>query len=84
MKYLTFALICLFGCNAYASDKELAVKVLQSAITTIVMEKYSSIPVGNNTVLGITQVFPTPKGTWKVMEQGKCYADWKTGGTKCY
>ena len=84
MKYLTFALICLFGCNASASDKELAIKMLQSAITTIVMEKYSSIPVGNNTVLGITQVFPTPKGTWKVMQQGKCYANWNTGGTDCY
>lgn len=84
MKYLTFALVCLFAFNAYASDKELAIKMLKSAITTIVMEKYSSIPVGNNTVLGITQVFPTPKGTWKVMQQGKCYADWKTGGTKCY
>jgi len=84
MKYLTFALICLFGCNAYASDKELAVKVLQTAITTIVMEKYSTIAVGNNTVLGVTQVFPTPKGTWKVMQSGKCYANWETGETDCY
>ena len=84
MKYLTFALICLFGCNAYASDKELAVKMLQSAITTIVMEKYSTVAVGKNAVLGINQLFPVPQGTWKVMQQGKCYANWKTGGTDCY
>ena len=84
MKFTVVGIICLFAFNAYASDKELAIKVLQTAITTVVMEKYSTIPVGNNTVLGITQVFPTPKGTWKVMHSGKCYANWKTGGTDCY
>ena len=84
MKYIIFAVVGLFTFNAHASDKELAKKVLQTAITTIVMEKYSTIAVGNNTVLGVTQVFPTPKGTWKVMQQGKCYANWNTGGTDCY
>ena len=71
MKYILFALVDLFAFNAHASDKELALRVLQTAITTVVMEKCSTIPVGNNTVLGITQVFPTPQGTWKVMQEGQ-------------
>jgi len=84
MKWTAVGIICLFAFNAHASDKELAVKMLQSAITTVVMEKYSNILVGNNTVLGINQLFPVPQGTWKVMQQGKCYANWKTGETDCY
>lgn len=76
--------ISLFITNANASDKELATKVIQNAITTIVMDKFSSTEVLDGVVVNIHRVFPTPSGSWTVRETGKCYADWNSGKTKCY
>lgn len=74
----------LFIANANASDKELATKVIQNAITTIVMEKFSSTEVSDGVVVNIHRVFPTPSGSWTVRETGKCYADWNIGKPRCY
>lgn len=39
---LTFVMIGFFVSHAQAMDKELAIKVIQNAITTIIMDKQSS------------------------------------------
>ena len=85
MKALTVALI-MVGCfvsNAQALDKELTTKIIQNAITTIIMDKQSS-EVADGVIINIHKVFPTPSGTWTIRKKGKCYADWNTGQTKCY
>ena len=76
--------ISLLITNANASDKELATKVIQNAITTVVMEKFSSTEVSNGVVANIHRVFPTASGSWTIRETGKCYEDWKSGKIKCY
>ena len=58
--------ISLFITNANASDKELATKVIQNAITTVVLEKFSSTKVSNGVVINIHRVFPTPSGSWTI------------------
>ena len=85
MKALTVALIMVgfFFSNAQALDKELTTKIIQNAITTIIMDKQSS-EVADGVIFNIHKVFPTPSGSWTIREKGKCYADWNTGQTKCY
>ena len=85
MKALTVTLIMVgfFVSNAQAMDKELAIKVIQNAITTIVMDTQPS-EIADGVIFNIHKVFPTPSGSWTIREKGKCYADWNTGQTKCY
>ena len=85
MKALTVALIMVgfFVSNAQALDKELTTKIIQNAITAIIMDKQSS-EVVDGVIINIHKVFPTPSGSWTIREKGKCYADWNTGKTKCY
>ena len=85
MKALTVTLIMVgfFVSHAHALDKELTTKIIQSAITAIIMDKQSS-EVADGVIINIHKVFPTPSGTWTIREKGKCYADWNTGHTKCY
>ena len=85
MKALTIALIMVgfFASNAQTMDKELNTKIIQNAITAIIMDKQSS-EVADGVIINIHKVFPTPSGSWTIREKGKCYADWNTGKTKCY
>ena len=85
MKALTVTLIMVgfFVSHAQAMDKELTTKIIQSAITAIIMDKQSS-EVADGVIINIHKVFPTPSGSWTIREKGKCYADWNTGQTKCY
>ena len=76
--------ISLFITNANASDKERATKVIQNAIITLILKKFSSTEVSDGVVVNIHRVFPTPSGSWTVRETGKCYANWNSGKTKCY
>lgn len=66
-----------------AMDKELTTKIIQNAITTIIMDKQSS-EVADGVIFNIHKVFSTPSGSWTIREKGKCYADWNTGQTECY
>ena len=47
-----------FACNVDANDRELFDKIIKDAITTLVMQKYSNIEVGNRISLDVKTVFP--------------------------
>ena len=59
---VTLILVGLFAFNAQAMDKELTTKIIQNAITAIIMDKQSS-KVADGVFIYIHKVFPTPSGT---------------------
>jgi hypothetical protein len=69
MKALTVTLIMVgfFVSNAQAMDKELTTKIIQSAITAIIMDKQSS-EVADGVIINIHKAFPTSSGTWTIIE----------------
>ena len=73
-----------FACNVDANDRELFDKIIKDAITTLIMQKYSHIEVGNRISLDVNSVFPQPSAKIKLNQKGKCIADWKTTKTICY
>ena len=80
MKALTVTLIMVgfFVSNAQAMDKELTSKIIQNAITTIIVDKQSS-EVADGVIIDIHKVFtPLVHG---LSEKGKYCTDWNTGKT---
>ena len=81
---LLSVLMFCFACNVDANDKEIFDKIIKDAITTLIMQKYSQIEVGNRLSLDVKSVFPKASATIKLNQKGKCIADWKTTETICY
>ena len=73
-----------FACNVDANDRELFDKIIKDAITTLIMQKYSHIEVGNRISVDVNSVFPEASARIKLNQKGKCIADWKTTKTICY
>jgi len=69
MKALTVTLIMVgfFASNAQAMDKELTTKIIQNAITAIIMDKQSS-KVADGVIININKVFPLPLETRTIIE----------------
>jgi len=63
---VTLIMIGFFASNAQATDKELTTKIIQSAITAIIMDKQSS-EVADGVIINIQKV--SSSGSWTIRER---------------
>ena len=90
MKTTVTALILgiLMISNSYGWERNLYERIVKDAIGTIVIQKFNDGSYANGGIskdrnFNYTYNF-APSGRWIVREKGRCFANWKTGGTNCF
>jgi hypothetical protein len=74
--------------NSYGSERNLYERIVKSAVEQIVIQKVNDGSYANGG-FSIENIFSydgnfAPSGRWIARAPGKCFANWKTGGTNCY
>ena len=74
--------------NSYGFERNLYERLVQDAVEIIVIQKFNDGSYANGGI-SIDRIFNynynfAPSGRWIVRGRGRCFANWKTGGTNCY
>ena len=89
MKTTIMALILgfLMISNSYGWERNLYERIVKDAVEEIVIQKFDGYDGRGG--IAIDRIFNynynfAPSGRWIVRERGRCFANWKSGGTNCF
>ena len=85
---LVLGTLMISNSYAYGSERNIYERIVRNAVEQIVIQKVNNGSYANGG-FSIENIFNydgnfAPSGRWVVRPQGKCFANWKTGGTNCY